>query len=138
MTSATEYQKPLPIRDAENAPYYDSLQQHQMRMQRCPNGHFRFPVNVVCPTCLSPEFTWEPVSGRGTIFSFTIIHQLYDQGFKDDLPYPVAVVELDEGPRLVTNIVNCPREAIQVGMPVQVVYDDVTPEFTLAKFEPAG
>jgi uncharacterized OB-fold protein len=138
MQDSGEYSKPLPIRDAENAPYYDALQRHEMRLQRCQNGHFRYPVSPICPDCLSPDFTWEPVSGHGTLYSFVIVHQLYDSGFKDQLPYNVGVVELDEGPRLVTNIVGCANEDLAVGMAVRVLYEDVTPEFTLAKFAPAG
>lgn len=137
MTTAPEYAKPLPIRDAENAPYYDALQRHEMRLQRCANGHVRTPVSPVCPTCLSPEFSWEPVSGRGTIFSFTVVHQLYDPGFKGEIPYVVAVVELDEGPRVVTNIVGIPKDDVRIGMPVRIEYRDVTPQFTLALFTPA-
>ena len=132
-----EYRKPLPIRDAENAPYYDALQRHEMRMQRCANGHFRYPVNPLCPECLSPQFTWEPVSGRGAVYSFVIVHQMYDPGLKGELPYNVAIIELEEGPRVVTNIVGCRNEDVRVCMPVRVQYDDVTPEFTLTRFTPA-
>ncbi len=137
MANSLEYTKPLPIRDAENAPYYDALQRHEMRMQRCANSHFRYPVNPVCPDCLSPRFTWERLSGRGAVYSFVIVHQMYDPGFKGDLPYNVAIVELEEGPRVVTNIVGCANDDVRVGMPVRVQYDDVTPEFTLARFTPA-
>ena len=137
MKDATEYAKPLPVRDAENAPYYDALQRHELRMQRCVEGHYRFPVSPVCPECLSPSYEWEPVSGRGTIYSFVIVHQQYDAGFKGETPYNVAVVELEEGPRLVTNIVGCDNAGLRIGMPVHVTYDDVTPEFTLARFAPA-
>lgn len=136
--TTSDYAKPLPVRDAENAPYYDALQAHAMRLQRCPAGHLRSPVSPVCPQCLSAEFTWEPVSGRGTIYSFTVVHQIYDPGFKGEIPYVVAVVELEEGPRVVTNIVGCPATEVQVGMPVTIQYDDVTPAFTLARFTPAS
>jgi uncharacterized OB-fold protein len=125
------------VRDGENAPYWDSLKAHEMRLQRCANGHVRFPVNPVCPQCLSSEFTWEPVSGRGQVFSFTVVHQVYDPGFRDSVPYNVAVVELAEGPRMVTNLTGIANEQIRVGMPVRVAYDDVTDEFTLARFAPA-
>lgn len=137
MQDTAEYTKPLPLRDAENAPYYDALQRHELRLQRCENGHHRFPVSPVCPDCLSPAFTWEPVSGRGTVYSFVIVHQLYDPGFKEDLPYNVAVVELDEGPRLVSTITGCANDDVQVAMRVRVRYEDINPEFTLAKFEPS-
>jgi uncharacterized OB-fold protein len=132
----TDYAKPLPVRDAENAPYWDALKAHQMRLQRCANGHFRYPVNPVCPVCLSHDYTWEPVSGRGTVYSFIVVHQVYDPGFKGDVPYNVAVVELAEGPRLLTNLTGVANDDIRIGMPVRVVYDDVTDDFTLAKFAP--
>ena len=135
--TTTSYAKPLPVRDAENAPYWDALQSHAMRLQRCDGGHWRFPVNPVCPVCLSSAFTWEPVSGAGTVYSFVIVHQVYDVSFKEDASYNVAVVELAEGPRLVTNLVNIENAAIRIGLPVRLVYDDITPEFTLAKFEAA-
>jgi uncharacterized OB-fold protein len=71
------------------------------------------------------------------VYSFVIVHQRYDASFAGDLPYNVAIVELEEGPRLVTNIVGCAREDVYVGMPVHVTYEDVTDEFTLPKFRPA-
>jgi uncharacterized OB-fold protein len=135
--TTTHYAKPLPIKDAENAPYWDSLKAHAMRLQRCANGHFRYPVNPVCPECLSTNFTWEPVSGRGRVYSFIVVHQVYDPSFKEDVPYNVAVVELEEGPRLLTNLVEMDNGDVRIDMPVQVVYDDVTDEFTLARFAPA-
>ncbi len=135
--TTTEYAKPLPVRDPENTPYWDSLKAHRMRLQRCEAGHFRYPVNPVCPDCLSTQSTWEPVSGRGTVYSFVIVHQVYDPSFKGETPYNVAVVELDEGPRLLTNIVGIAHDHVSIGMPVRVVYEDVTDDFTLAKFESA-
>lgn len=138
MSDSATYPRPLPVRDAENAPYYDALQRHEMAMQRCANGHFRFPVSPICPDCLSPEFTWNPVSGRGTLYSFTVVHQLYDPGFRELLPYNVAVVELAEGPRVVASVTGCANEDLRIEMALRVQYDDVTPEFTLARFAPAG
>ena len=135
--TTTTYGKPLPVRDPESAPYWDSLKEHRMRLQRCDRGHFRFPVNPVCPECLSTGFTWEPVSGNGTVYSFIVVHQVYDPSFKGDVPYNVAVVELKEGPRLLTNVVGIANDQISIGMPVRVIYEDVTDEFTLAKFEVA-
>ena len=76
------------------------------------------------------------MSGRGTVYSFVIMHQVYDPAFKDDVPYNVAAVELEEGPRLYTNLVDVANAAIRVGMPVSVVYDDVTDGITLVKFRP--
>jgi uncharacterized OB-fold protein len=138
VTTSTEYAKPLPVRTEENAPFWDSAKRHALEMQRCGDcGRFRYPVADFCPRCLSPEYEWRPVSGKSTLYSFIIVHQRYDPSFADDLPYNVAVVELDEGPRLVSNIVGIPNSDIRVGMPLTIIYEDVTEEFTLPKFKPA-
>jgi uncharacterized OB-fold protein len=138
MTTSTEYTKPLPVRTEENAPFWDSAKRHALEIQRCCGcGSFRYPVAEYCPRCLSPETEWTPISGKGSVYSFIIVHQRYDPSFADDLPYNVAVVELDEGPRLVSNIVGIPNGEIRVGMPLAITYEDVTDEFTLPKFKPA-
>jgi uncharacterized OB-fold protein len=138
MTTPTAYEKPLPIKTADNARYWESAKAHALELPRCGQcGTFRYPPGSCCPRCLSDEVDWQPVSGRGTIYSFIVVHQRYDPSFAGDLPYNVAVVQLEEGPRLVTNIVGIPNDALTIGMTVQVTYDDVTEELTLPKFEQA-
>jgi uncharacterized OB-fold protein len=138
MTASTEYQKPLPVKTEENAPYWESAKRHALEMQRCGDcGRFRYPVAMFCPFCLSDKTEWQLISGKAAVYSFIIVHQRYDPSFANDLPYNVAVVELDEGPRLVTNIVGIANDQIRVGMPLMISYDDVTDEFTLPKFRPA-
>ena len=132
------YDKPLPAITEENAAYYESLRQHAMRLQRCAAcAAFRYPASPRCPRCLSDHAEWTLVSGRGTVYSWIVMHQIYDPAFRSEAPYNIAVVELDEGPRLTTNIVDCPGNAIEIGMPVTISYDDVTADVTLAKFRPA-
>ena len=132
------YEKPLPAIGEENSSYYESLKRHEIRLQRCAAcGTFRYPAATHCPRCLSEQADWSRVSGRGTVYSWIVMHQIYDPAFKAEVPYNVAVVELEEGPRLTTNIVDCPNDAIRIGMPVIIAYDDVTDEVTLAKFRPA-
>jgi uncharacterized OB-fold protein len=77
------------------------------------------------------------VSGKATVYSFIIVHQRYDPSFAEDLPYNVTVVELEEGPRLVTNLVGIANDQIRVGMPLTITYEDITEEYTLPKFRPA-
>ena len=79
-----------------------------------------------------------PVSGRGTVFSYAVMHQVYHPGFAAEVPYAVVVVELAEGARLVSNLVDCPLRDVTIGMPVEVVFEEVTPEVTLPKFRPAA
>jgi hypothetical protein len=76
------------------------------------------------------------VSGRGTVFTWTVFHKVYHPAFSADAPYAVVAVELEEGPRITSNLVDCPLEDIRIGMPVEVVFDDVTGEITLPKFRP--
>jgi uncharacterized protein len=135
----SEYAKPLPQPDPITKPYWDSLKAHAMRLQRCGScGRFVFFPRALCPFCFSDALTWTPVSGRGVVHAFTVPHRHPSPAFQPDLPYVVALVELEEGPRLMTNLIDVPPDPAQiaVGMPVEVVYDDVTPEVTLPKFRP--
>ena len=133
-----EYAKPLPDIDNEHTkPYWEAARRHALRMQRCPAcGYVRFPPGKYCPECLDENDEWVLLSGRGKVWSFGIYHHVFHQAFKQEIPYNVALVELDEGPRLVTNIVGVPNESIAIDMPVEVVFDDVTDDVTLVKFRP--
>jgi uncharacterized OB-fold protein len=117
------------------APFFEAAHRHQLVVQRCAGcGALRFPARSICSTCLSREATWVPVAGRGTVFSFAIQHQAVHPGFAAEVPYAVIVVQLEEGPRLLSNLVDCPTADVRVGMPVEVVFDALTPELTLPKF----
>ena len=130
--------KPLPEVTEETRPFWESAKRHALELQRCTGcGRFRYPVTTFCPACLSDGVEWTPVSGRGTVYSFVVMHQVYHPAFRDDVPYNVAAIAFEEGPRMYSNVVGCPNDAIQVGMPVEIVYDDVTDEVTLPKFRPA-
>jgi hypothetical protein len=87
---------------------------------------------------MSSATEWVRASGRGRVYTFTITRQNQAPGFREELPYVLAIVELDEGPRLMTNVVGCAPDAVRIGMAVEVVFDDVTPEVTLPKFRPAS
>ena len=132
-----KYRKPLPRVDEESRGFWEALARHELYVQRCRAcGTTRYYPRAVCPACLSSETEWLRASGRGTVYSFTVTHQNQAPGFRESLPYVMAVVQLDEGPRMMTNVVGCAPDAVKIGMPVQVEYEDVTPEITLAKFKP--
>jgi uncharacterized OB-fold protein len=135
----SSYVKPLPVPDDVTRPYWESLKQHQMKIQRCPACNLAiFYPRGLCPQCWSSDLVWEPVSGRGTVHALAIVHANRAPGFADEVPYVVALVELDEGVRLMSNVVDVQPdpEHVTVGMPVELVYDDVTEEITLPKFRP--
>ncbi len=132
-----EYKKPLPAISTLNAPYWDGLKLREVKMQRCDDCHkLWYPPAPFCPDCWARSFTWEKLSGRGKVNSWVVFHQAYFSSVKDEIPYNVAEVELDEGPRLLTNLVGIDNADIEIGMPVEVVFDDVTEDVTLAKFRP--
>ena len=136
-----EYTKPLPIPDPLTKPYWDSLKAHAMQMQQCSACHkFVFYPRAVCPHCGSRDLRWTPVSGRGKVYGFTISHQKGMPNFGADAPYTIAVVEVEEGVRMMTNLIGIEPDPdkIKVGMEVVVHYDDVTDAITLPKFKPAS
>jgi len=129
------YQKPLPMPSELSAPFWEACRRHELVIQRCQNCRaLRFPPAILCPECLSAVVEWTRVSGGGKIFSFVVFHRVYHPGFAADVPYTVALIELEEGPRLVSNIVDCPPSEVACDLPVEVVFEDVTPEVTLPKF----
>ena len=134
----SKYAKPLPRIDEESKGYWEACQRRELVVQRCLDcGRLRHYPRALCPACLSERVEWVRCSGRGTVYTFTVTHQNQSPGFRDALPYVLAYVELEEGVRLLTNIVECAPEAVRIGMPVAVVFEDATPEVTLPKFKPA-
>ena len=131
------YEKPLPAIDVESAPFWQAARAHRLAIMQCRlcDRHFFYPRQL-CPHCHSPVVGWSDASGRGTIYSFTVARRPAGAAFKPDVPYVVALVELEEGPRLMTNIVTTDVDSIRIGQKVTAVFDDVTPEVTLVKFKP--
>lgn len=135
MTS--DYAKPLPRPNRLSQPFWDGTKRHELLLQKCNDcGHVWFPPSQRCPKCLSTEYEWSKASGRGKVWSWIVMWQRYFPAFEADIPYNVAYVELEEGPRLMTNIVGCDNDAIHCDMAVEVVFEDVTSEISLPKFCP--
>ena len=138
MAETKPSRKPLPRIDEESRGYWEALARHELYFQRCRDcGTKRFYPRALCPACLSSATEWVRASGRGTVYSFTVTYQNQAPGFREELPYVLAIVELDEGVRMMTNVIGCAPDAVRVGMAVEVVFEDVTAEITLATFRPA-
>ena len=132
------YDKPLPEITEENGPFWESCAAGILSLQRCRGcERFRYPIAPVCPRCLATDFAWEPVSGRGRVFSYVVFHHVYHRAFQGDVPYNVALVALEEGPFMVSNVVGVPNERLVCDLPVQVVFDRVTDTVTLPRFRPS-
>lgn len=129
--------RPLPRRTPTSAPYFDALREGRLRLQRCPRDGFFFYPRSRCPDCLGDDWSWEDVSGRGTVYSFTVDRVGLDPAQRSRIPLVIAIVELEEGPRLTSNVVGCTPEAVSVGLPVVATFEDLGSE-TLVHFQPAG
>ena len=134
----TQYQKPTPEINDENRAFWEGCRQGELRVQKCSHcSHIRH-LSPACPQCLKAEHEWVAASGRGTVYSWIVVHQRYNRAFEEDLPYNVTIVELDEGPRMVTSLVDVENQDIKAGTSVEVVFDRVTEEITLPKFKRIG
>jgi uncharacterized OB-fold protein len=138
---AIAYAKPLPAVDPDSQPFWEGCKAHELRAQRCSGcGRFRWPPQAFCPECYSWEFAWEKLAETGTVNTFVVPHYVSVPAFSIDVPYVIAHVTIDgtdERVRIVSNVIGCPWEEVRVGMPVRVVFEDVTPEMTLPKVKPA-
>jgi hypothetical protein len=131
------YDKPLPKLNADNRAFWEGCRNHELRFQKCADcGHVRWPASDLCPRCHSTEITWLVSRGTGRVYTYAVYHTAYHPGFAAGLPYTVAVVALDEGPHLLTNIVGCRGDEVACDMLVEVVWEDVGNGFTLPKFRP--
>jgi len=133
------YTKPLPSIEEWNRPFWEAARDGMLKLQQCGDcGHIRSPINHVCPRCLSERHEWVRLSGRGTVLSSIVFHQVYHPAFAGDLPYNVSLIQLEEGPRLLSNVVGLPPSEVRVGDAVQAAFDAVTPEVTIPRFRRAG
>jgi uncharacterized protein len=132
------YAKPLPTRTRDGAPFWAAAQRGELHIQHCPAcDRHQFPPRRLCMHCGGRDVHWRRVSGTGRVYSFTIVHRAPEPAFVQDVPYVVAVVELAEGGRMMTNLVGCAPSQARVDMPVVAVFERVTPDVTLVKFRPA-
>ncbi len=135
--TTSQYMKPLPRPQALDMPYWEGLKKRELRMQKCSDcGHIWFPPAPGCPKCLSTNYEWAKLSGKGKVWSWSIFYQVYYKSFADEIPYNVIQVQVEEGPIMISNMVECKNEDIKCDMPVEIVFDDVTEQVTLPKFKP--
>ena len=135
----TTPQRPVPHPTPETQRYWDGTKRHELWLPYCPSckEHFFYP-RPFCPRCFSFEVEWKQASGRGTLYTYSIQYRPQAPGFTP--PYVTAIVQLEEGPRLMTNLVGLDPdpEKIRCDMPVEVEFLDLTDEISLPVFRPAG
>jgi uncharacterized protein len=127
--------RPLPDVEGADQPFWRALREREVRIQRCGNcGAYRFPATGFCAQCRSQSSHWQPVAATGVVETWCVFHRAYFEGL--DVPYTVVQVRLDCGVRLFSNPVGVAAGALRIGLPVEPVFEDVTPQVTLLKFKP--
>lgn len=136
---ASSSDRPLPTRDAFSGPFWDAAQRHELSLQKCDDcGRFRYYPRPMCPDCHSMKATWTRCSGRGTVYSYTVVRRPLARWFKERMPIVCAVIELEEGVRMISNVVDVEPTEVRIGLDVVVTFEDVDDEITLPMFVPAG
>jgi uncharacterized protein len=132
-------QRPIPVPDDISAPFYDGAKAGRLMLQFCSAcDGWSFPVRERCPHCFSGGLQWRAASGRGTLYTFAIMHQVMNPGFAGETPYNVAQIDLAEGVRMISNVVGVPNGELRVGMELEAVFDAVGEGVHVPKFRPAG
>ncbi len=129
----------LPVPDADTQPFWDGVRAGTLLIRRCDACHApHFYPRPFCPRCWSAEVRWEEASGRATLYTWSVVYRNDLPPFTGRVPYVAAVVDLAEGPRMMTNVVGCEHDALQVGMALEVTYRPIADDVTIPVFQPAS
>lgn len=130
-------QIPLPIPTPISAPHWDGVRMGKLRIQHCRScGEHIFIPQPACTRCLSGDMEWVESTGRGELYSYTVVHRPQQPAF--EVPYTVVIVQLEEGFFMLSNLIDCDEADIEVGMPVEVVFHKMTDDISLPYFRPTG
>ena len=116
---------PIPVPTPVTQPFWDATKDHRLLLQRCANGHVFYYARTHCPECLSNEMTWVEASGRGKLYSYTVARRPQSPEFADDVPYIIAAITLEEGPRMTSLLVDADPDNVRIDGPVEVAWDDL-------------
>jgi uncharacterized OB-fold protein len=138
VVEATDWQKPLPLPDDFDKEFYEAAARGELRYQSCPScEHRQFYPRAICTACgADPE--WATASGRGTVHTFTVVRQSHAKGFRDELPYAVAIVELDEGVQMLGGLTDCDVADVHIGMAVEAYAVQVEEGLAIPFWRPAA
>jgi uncharacterized protein len=131
--------KPVPVVNPWARPFWEAARKEKLIIQKCKDcGKFVFYPRIACPHCFSEATEWVEASGKGKVYTYTVVENNAPSAFIRDIPYVVAVIRLDEGVQMLSNVVGCDPREVQCDMPVEVTFEKLNEEFTLPKFRPAG
>jgi uncharacterized protein len=131
------YQKPLPQPNADDKFFWDGCRKHKLLFQKCLNcGLVRCPPSIICPNCYSDNTKLIEATGKGKVYTYIVYHRAYHPGFESEVPYVTAVIELEEGPHFLSNIIGCSPDEVKCDMHVKIFWEDISGEYSLPKFKP--
>ena len=123
----------------ESAPFWQGCQDHKLLLQYCPVcGTHQFYPRVICANCMSEQLEWREASGRGTVETYTVVTRAVSEAYAADAPYVIALITLEEGPRMMSNVIGCDVESVKCGFAVEVVFERWSAEITMPKFRPVS
>jgi uncharacterized OB-fold protein len=128
---------PPPLADAITLPWWQAAAEHRLVVQRCTAcGRTRLPPAPVCPGCRSPDSDWKQVPGRGEVYTYTVVHRPIAAG--QQLPFVIAVIALEDagGLRMISNLVGAGPDDLAIGLPVELVWEDMGPQLSIPRFRP--
>lgn len=129
----------LPPISHETNPFWQGCAENRLLLQCCDScGQLRYPPAKLCNKCLNDKSRWCEHEGQGIIYSFVVYHHAFHPDFKEKLPYVVAIIELDNGPRMISRITGCEPGQVEIGMPVKVVFEKLAETVSIPIFKPAG
>ena len=135
MTEAPLKHFPRPTPETEV--YWEGCRRHELLLQRCTQcSEFQFYPRIICTNCSSDDLEWVKGSGRGRVLTFAIVRRAVSEAYAADVPYVVALIQLDEGPTMMSNVVQCDPETVKIGSPVEVIFEDWSEEISIPQFRP--
>jgi uncharacterized OB-fold protein len=127
----------LPVVDDLNRPFWEGCRSGTLVVQACRScTRLRYPITPVCPRCTGREWSWQPLTGTGAVYTFAVFRHAYNDAWRDRVPYTVAIVELDEGVMMIGDLVEIAPKDVYVGLRVRVDFDSVTAELAIPRFAP--
>ena len=131
--------QPMPVPTPESVEFWKGCQRGELLVQQCSNcKRLRYFPRPACPYCTGEQYGWFKASGKAVLYSYIIVHPPTLPAFQEKVPYPVILVQLDEGVRMISSIVDCKNDDLRIGMPLRVVFDKINDDLTLPKFRPAS
>ncbi|ARK29961.1 Zn-ribbon domain-containing OB-fold protein [Halalkalibacter krulwichiae] len=129
--------KITPKPTVETAPYWEACRNHELLIQQCSTcHHFQFYPRLMCTKCTNRKMQWKRATGHGTVKSFTIVHRAISKVYQMEAPYVVALIQLEEGPTMMSNIIKCNLQAVEIGMKVKVEFETWSESMTVPQFTP--